>query len=337
MLSDNKSSYEALHGSAPDYTSLRAFGCKCYPYLRPYMQDKLDPKSLFCVFLGYNEKYKGYRCYYPPTGKVFISRHVLFDETHFPYSDVYSQFHKETDSALLQDWRTVNISPPVPTAEHSAEVPEDLPSVRRQVLPPVTVVPPVLNDDVIHSASESSSPSGSDSDHSNVAIDIPPPVPHSMTTRARSGIMKPNPKYDLFTVKDSYPVPKSLKAALNDSGWNGAMGFEIENMVETGTFELVPPSPEQKLLSNGWIYKQKSNAGGTHLNLRARLVAHGNEQEEGIDFIETFSPVVRTATIRTVLHVAVTKSWKIKQLDVQNAFVHGDLNETVYMAQPRGV
>lgn len=92
-LPDHKSPYQMLYGSAPVYTALRVFGCKCFPSLRPYMNNKLDPKSLACVFLGYNEKYKGYRCYYPPTGRVFISRHVLFDESSFPFEDLYRSFH----------------------------------------------------------------------------------------------------------------------------------------------------------------------------------------------------------------------------------------------------
>ena len=89
-------------------------------------------------------------------------------------------------------------------------------------------------------------------------------------------------------------------------------------------------------VSCGWIFKVKLNTDGSLGKLRSRLVARGNEQEEGIEYIETFSPVVRTVTIRTVLHVAVSKKWEIKQLDVQNTFLHGDLQETVYMKQPPG-
>ena len=78
------------------------------------------------------------------------------------------------------------------------------------------------------------------------------------------------------------------------------------------------------------------NADGSLQKLKARLVAQGYNQAEGIDYLETYSPVVRTATVRGVLHLATIMQWDIKQMDVQNAFLHGDLNETVYMRQPAG-
>ena len=78
------------------------------------------------------------------------------------------------------------------------------------------------------------------------------------------------------------------------------------------------------------------NANGTVGRLKSRLVAKGNEQEEGVDFLETYSPVVRTVTVRLVLHTATINRWDIKQLDVKNAFLHRDLTETVYMSQPPG-
>ena len=84
VLPEHKSPYEMLVGKPPVYSSMRVFGTSCYPYLRPYGKNKFDPKSLHCVFVGYSEKHKGYRCLHPPSVRVYISRHVLFEENNFP-------------------------------------------------------------------------------------------------------------------------------------------------------------------------------------------------------------------------------------------------------------
>lgn len=340
VLTDKKSPYELLHKTRSLYTALRVFGCKCYPSLRPYMSNKLDPKSLACVFLGYNEKYKRYRCYYPPTGKFFISRHVLFDESSFPYMDLYSRLHQDSTSSLLNAWRAAYLQPVSEPAVSSEAAPEELPPQHvSQVTEPMPVqaaspVPPPTPPDV--SDAESDLDDHEVQQNQQVAVEAMVHAVHPMTTRARVGIVKPNPKYALLTIKDEFAEPKFVKAALKHKGWTKSMGVEIDNMKESETFELVPPADDQNPLGSRWVYKTKRNADGTVLCLRSRLVAKGNEQEEGVDFIKTFSPVVRTATIRAVLHVAVTKKWALKQLDVQNAFLHGDLKETLYLSQPPG-
>jgi hypothetical protein len=79
--------FEMLFGSSPDLNHLRIFGCACFPLLRPYNHNKLQPKTTKCVFLGYAIKYKGYLCYHVPTLRLFISRHVIFDEHQFPYPE----------------------------------------------------------------------------------------------------------------------------------------------------------------------------------------------------------------------------------------------------------
>ncbi|GJV33144.1 ribonuclease H-like domain-containing protein [Tanacetum coccineum] len=85
-----------------------------------------------------------------------------------------------------------------------------------------------------------------------------------------------------------------------------------------------------------WLFNHKFHADGTLSRYKARLVANGSRQQLGIDFDETFSPVVKPATIRMVLSLAVSRQWPIHQLDVKNAFLNGDLFETVYMHQPPG-
>jgi len=159
---------------------------------------------------------------------------------------------------------------------------------------------------------------------------------HPMTIRQKSGIRKPNPRYALLTHKVSYPEPKTVAAALKDPGWTGAMGEEMGNCKEAETWSLVPYTPDMHVLGSKWIFRTKLNADRSLQKLKARLVAQGFNQAEGIDYLETYSPVVRTATVRGVLHLATIMEWDIKQMDVQNVFLHGDLTETVYMAQPAG-
>ena len=158
----------------------------------------------------------------------------------------------------------------------------------------------------------------------------------SMITRGKAGIRKPNPKYALLTHRTTSPTPTTLAKALKDSRWSGAMGEEIENCAITNTWSFVPRTKDMHVLGNKWIHKVKLNADGTAKGYRSRLVAQGNNQEEGVDYLETYSPVVRTATVRIVLHLATIMQWDVKQIDVKNAFLHGDLTETVYMKQPLG-
>lgn len=157
-----------------------------------------------------------------------------------------------------------------------------------------------------------------------------------MTTRAKDGIVKPNPKYALFTVKENYPEPKTVKTALKDPRWTNAMTEEVDTLHETNTLDLVPPTEDITPLGCKWVFKTKLCADDSLDKLKARLVAKGYEQEEKVDFVETYSPVVRTATIKMILHTATVNKWNIKQLDVKNAFLHGDLKEIVYMVQPPG-
>lgn len=85
-----------------------------------------------------------------------------------------------------------------------------------------------------------------------------------------------------------------------------------------------------------WLFKHKFNADGTLSRSKSRLVANGKNQELGIDCDETYSPVVKPATIRTVLNIAISRQWLVHQVDVKNTFLHGHLIETVYMFQPSG-
>jgi hypothetical protein len=99
---------------------------------------------------------------------------------------------------------------------------------------------------------------------------------------------------------------------------------------------LVPRPSGQNIISCKWIFKVKEKSDGSVDKLKARLVARGFTQQFGIDYMETFSPVIKPATVRLVLSIAVSRSWDIHQIDISNAFLHGNLDESAYMQQPPG-
>ena len=105
------------------------------------------------------------------------------------------------------------------------------------------------------------------------------------------------------------------------------MNSEFEALLRNGTWTLVRPKPNINLVGCKWVYRIKRKDDGTIDRFKARLVAKDYHQQHGIDFHETFSPVVKPATIRLVLSIVVTHRWTIRQLDIQNAFLHGLLQE----------
>ncbi|GAU25332.1 hypothetical protein TSUD_375950 [Trifolium subterraneum] len=131
--------------------------------------------------------------------------------------------------------------------------------------------------------------------------------------------------------------PKSYPEACKLECWKRAMNDELEALAKTGTWEIVDLPPQIKPIGSKWVYKVKYKSDGTIERHKARLVAKGYNQIEGLDFFDTFSPVAKLTTVRLLLATAAVKGWYLHQLDVINAFLHGGLQENVYMTIPEGV
>ena len=115
------------------------------------------------------------------------------------------------------------------------------------------------------------------------------------------------------------------------------MDEEVAALARNHTWSLVPPPPAPyKPIGCKWVFRIKRHPDGTIQKYKARLVAKGFHQKEGLDFDQVFSPVVKPATVRVMLSIALSKGWSIRQFDFNNAFLNGDLQEHVYMQQPEG-
>jgi transposase InsO family protein len=351
------SPWECLFGSTPDYKSFRVFGYTCYPLLRSYSRHKLQPRSVPCVFLGYASNAKGFLCYDCSAHHFYVSRHVKFDETSFPYKNLPSPPSNSSSSSSVTS-HTSSIWLSHLLFFHPCSVPSILgPPPSNSSIPFVSssIVPSVSLDSYTHSSSSSipDLPTApiSDTQPAPLTPEVPALVSaplisstniHPMCTRAKSGITKRKPGF--LATHTSLPgsldylntEPTTYTIACKIPQWHAAMASEFAALQRQATWTLVPSSSSQHVIGCRWVFKLKRNADGSVARFKARLVAKGNHQQAGLDFDETFSPVVKPATVRLVLSLATQYGWSLRQLDVSNAFLHGSLKEHVFMRQPPG-
>ncbi|KAL4582707.1 hypothetical protein LXL04_007266 [Taraxacum kok-saghyz] len=230
-------------------------------------------------------------------------------------------FGQESNSNTLPSHETLPPSPVTPP-EPTLTIPPN---------PPVNPQSPSTNSPSPTATFPSPTPSDSRAppSPSTSATSSPPLQPRSR---------KPNPKYYNSTFVNHttlHPLPVSLEPttynqASKDSLWRQAMDSEYNALLQNHTWELVP-SNGHKPIGCRWVFRIKRNADGSIAKYKARLVAKCFLQQYGKDYFDTFSPVTKPVTIQTVLSIALSRGWSLSQLDINNAFLNGTLQEEVYM------
>ncbi|KAJ9563183.1 hypothetical protein OSB04_008343 [Centaurea solstitialis] len=312
----HKSPYEVLHGVLPTYELLKVWGCACFVQLQPHEYTKLEPRGRLCLFLGYGIEHKGYRCWDPISKRLRISRHVTFWEDvpfyDMPNSEPNITHHTPffTDPSLSLD--TPFTTPiPTPVSDSTATTSDPSPPVPTPSTPP-------------ESPAESTDPG-----------------PSTSTAVRRSDRVRQVPAhlrdYHCYATLLSHHEPTSYKEASSSSHWQAAMQEELRALAKAQTWDSVPLPPGKRPIGSKWVFKIKTKSDGSIDRYKARLVAKGFNQEYGIDYEETFAPVARVTSVRSLLAIAATKNWPLFQMDVKNAFLNGDLSEEVYMTPPPGV
>lgn len=130
--------------------------------------------------------------------------------------------------------------------------------------------------------------------------------------------------------------PSSFKEVAHEEVWKKAMQEEYQSIMKNGVWEIVPKSTDKSVVTSKWIYKIKHAIDGSIYKYKARFVARGFYQKEGIDYEETFAPIARYTTIRSLVSFTATMGWNIHQMDVKTTFLNGNIDVEVYIEQPKG-
>uniref|UniRef100_A0A2N9IRX0 Integrase catalytic domain-containing protein n=1 Tax=Fagus sylvatica TaxID=28930 RepID=A0A2N9IRX0_FAGSY len=314
----NTTPYERLFGTAPNYSLLKVFGCVCFVLLQPHERTKLQPRSQLCCFLGYGLEEKGYRCYDPVAKRLRVSRHVVFWEHKMFYSlPLFFAGNSDSQADPLP-----NLFPEIPS-------------------PSAESVNPISDE------SRPADPSSDDSPTADPTFDESPlsaPAANPVNTTApeprRSHRVSTLPShlrdFHCFSAFATLHEPHTFREASSDPLWQQAMKEELDALLKTGTWDLVDLPAGKSAIGCKWVYKIKTRSDGTVDRYKARLVAKGFTQEYGIDYEETFAPVARLSSVRTLIVVSASRHWPLFQMDVKNAFLNGELTEEVYMQLPLG-
>ncbi|KAL2924831.1 Retrovirus-related Pol polyprotein from transposon TNT 1-94 [Bienertia sinuspersici] len=335
-----KTPYEMLFKKKPDYTLLKSFGCLVIAYNPDIKGDKFQPKGVPCVFLGYPQNKKGYKVMKLSSYKVFITRDVKFYETVYPYNNDLSRQASvgstnakpvQTDETEIEDECELNaeneecIDEGQETTQTQTEEEQNQKMTEeRTELPRRTArqhKPPVWLSDYECNAQKGRVATQAD-EYTHIS------------GMAITGVQNQFSAFLSTLINDQDPV--KYEEAVKHSQWVKAMNEEIEALERNNTWKLTPLPPGKKAIGCKWLYRTKYNADGTLERHKARVVALGCRQLEGIDYTETFAPVAKMTTVRAILAVAALENWYVNQMDVKNAFLHGELEENVYMTLPPG-
>ncbi|GJZ21604.1 retrovirus-related pol polyprotein from transposon TNT 1-94 [Tanacetum coccineum] len=256
------------------------------------------------------------------TTQLHASPHVIFDTVNLKRpSCAPAMIHPESETE-----ETLETSSPSTTLPSTQVTPPEPSFHSRETEPSLPPEPEQRSQTFEHEPSTSTCPNNimhtSDSIQTSTSSDQPDIIisnPHTTT---------------------AHPLPVELEPscviqALKHREWREAMSEEFNALIQNHTRDHVPRT-SQNLLGNKWVFRVKRFPDGSIQKFKARLVANGFHQRQGIDYTETFSPVTKPVTIRVILCLALSKTWPLRQLDINNAFLNGTLQEEVYMAQPVG-
>ncbi|CAM6116227.1 unnamed protein product [Calypogeia fissa] len=366
--------FEALFRYKPDVRNFKVIGSTAFVHIPKERRDKLGSKSISAVLVGYDDQSKAYRCFDPNTQKILISRDVVIDETlpgnfvsnndeaHSTVLDMLSSLAVEANDSTYSDDTHSIMSNEIPVnsptiedavntdtagrevpehpsqlldseydADDRAEVPlsnNGTPELSSSTSDPMNDTPPMLQ--VNQKSRKPRNPKPR-----------PPPRPPSSRIKSDPYNMMPfamsvSPSDTDLAIALIADTPNEIRFedAIEHPLWQKAMQDELDAHHKNGTWELVEPQ-DANILSAKWVLRTKIDHNN-NIRYKARVVARGFEQRPGLDYDETFAPVVKWSTVRLIVALAAAFGYPLYHMDVVTAFLNGTLDELIYMLQPAG-
>nr|GEV41924.1 retrovirus-related Pol polyprotein from transposon TNT 1-94 [Tanacetum cinerariifolium] len=312
----DKTPYELINKRKPNIKFFRVFGCQCY-LLKEYDDvGKLMAKGDIGVFVGYSKESAAFRIYNKRTCKIHESVNVNFDEISKMAS---KQFSLEPGLSNLNETRKSSNLSVSKVKEASKKDLEDLFQdfydeyfdSSKIMKSSTTNVENMINEDVFHEVSKSFQ---GESSSSSLNDDL-----------------QQSPEEVILPSSNTQSIPINMVP----NGDEASTSYNVFNdRLDDAYFDAIPRPECKSVIKTKWIFKNNKDESSLVIRNKARLVAVGYTQQEGIDYDETFAPIVRIEAIRLFLAYAAHKDFTVFQMDVKTAFLNGILKEEVYISQP---
>lgn len=328
------------YSKVPELSHLKIFGCKAYPLIVNKDRNKFDPTAQQnCVMAGYDERDGIYWIYNKSKRTMFRSRDVKFNER-MDFEEVgHSMEDFETNEWFEMTCHNEEEPNQDTQIDHDVHQNDQFEAINNENENILLEENPQSIEDVGTDQIEENSEEITPVETNTVTI-------RKSNIRKSSRSTKPPDRLVVLPENKTYIIneetlsdPKTIKEALNrpdSKKWNEAIQSELDSIAENDVWEVVKRPSDKTVIGTKWVFKIKRNAENKPEKYKARLVAKGYNQEYGIDYYETFSPVVKVQTLRTIFEIAANHSLSVHQVDINTAFLNGYLDEEIYVEIPPG-
>jgi hypothetical protein len=313
-------------GKKLEVIHLKIFGYPVFIHILKEKRNKMDPSGKKGIFVGYCEVSKAFRIYIPCHHHIEIRRDVTFDED--------ATFKKLRKIQLEEVYEEEPVAPRV--AESVREVPRFVELVREDIDSPDEEI---LED---HDIVEFQEPPQMTISHKRKLAWARELIQYGEKYGVPKGTMRqvkrPNPfsSYTALMCDLIEKEPTYFEESIQKKEWADAMTKEYQSIIKNDVWKIVPRSKSKDVVYSNWIFKIKHVVDGSIEKYKARFFAHGFSQKEGIEYEETFTPVTKYTSIKTIIALAAKMKWKFHQMDVKTTFLNGVIEEEVYIEKPQG-